>query len=73
MEANENENRIVQNLGIQQRWFRKKVYCKTGLPQEARRVSNTQPNHIPKGARKGTENKAERQKKGKNKDQRRNK
>ena len=59
MEANENENTTVQNL-----WdaanvvLRGKLYCYIDLPQEVRQVSNIQPNITPKGARKGTANKA---------------
>ena len=39
-------------FGIQQKWFQSKVYSNRGLPQEARKVSNKQPNFTPKGARK---------------------
>ena len=36
---------------------KREVYCNTGLKQETRKISNTQPNITPKGARKGTANK----------------
>ena len=59
IEANENENLTVQNL-----WDSVKLsirgdrYRNIGPPQEARKVSNMQPNLTPKRARKGTVNKA---------------
>ena len=31
----------------------REVYCNTSLPQETRKASNIQPNHNPKGTRKG--------------------
>lgn len=37
---------------------RKEVYSNIDLPQEARKVSHTQPNIIPKGSGKRTANKA---------------
>ena len=38
--------------------LKREVYCNSGLSQETRKVPNTQPNLTPKGARKGTANKA---------------
>ena len=49
MEANENENMTVQIRG---------KYINSGLPWEARSISNMQTNLTPKGPRKGTPNKA---------------
>ena len=68
-ERNDNENTTVQKLGKHQSSPRREVYSNTGLLQEARKISNTQPNLTPKGARKRTTNKAKNQKKkGNNKD-----
>ena len=53
-----------KTFGIQQSSYKREVYSNTGLPQEARKVSNTQPNLIPKRCRKGTVN--SHQKKGNN-------
>ena len=57
MRANENESMTAQNL-----WDAAKaglrVYQNTSLPQEAKVVSNIQPNLKPKGAGKRTANKA---------------
>ncbi len=45
-------------LGCSKGSSRRDVYCNTGPPQEARKVLNIQPNFTPKGAKKGTANKA---------------
>ena len=37
---------------------RREVHRNTGLPQDTREASNTQPKFPPKGAKKGTGNKA---------------
>ena len=37
---------------------KREVYTNTGLTQEARKISNKQPNHTHKGARKRKTNKA---------------
>ena len=59
MKANENEKHDnPKPLGYSKGCSKRKVYCNTGLPQEARKVSNAQPSLIPKEARKGTANKA---------------
>lgn len=58
METNENESLTAQNLWVAAKAVLREVCCNTGLPQEARKVSNTQSNLTPKGARKGTANKA---------------
>ena len=51
METNVNDNTMVQNLQN----VAKKIQSNTGLPQEARKISNKEPNLIPKGVRKRTE------------------
>ena len=53
MEANESENTTVQIL-----YTKREVYSNIDLPQEARKILNTQPNLTPKGAGKRTANKA---------------
>ena len=61
-------------LGCSKSGSKKEVYSNTALPQEARELSNTQPNLAHKGARKRTTNKTwNKQKVGNNKDYSRNK
>ena len=59
MEANENENTTVQNIGMQLGDHKREVYSITDLPQEGRKDSNTQLNLIPKGPGKKTANEAQ--------------
>ena len=47
-----------KSLGFSKGSHKREAYSDTAVPQEARKVSNTQPNLTPKGARKGTANKA---------------
>ena len=52
-----------ENIMIQTPWntakisSKRKVYSKTGLPREIRKISNKQPNLTPKGTRKQRTNK----------------
>ena len=56
-------------LGCRKSGSKREAYSNTGLLQEARKISNKQPNFTPKGARKRTTNKTpNQQKKGNNKD-----
>ena len=53
METNENENTMVQYLwDAAKAVLRRKLIAITGLPQEARKISNNQPNLTHKGVRK---------------------
>ena len=52
-----NENAMYKTSGMQQNSSKREVYSNTGLHQEARKISNKQPNLTPKGARKRTRNK----------------
>ena len=53
---------------------KREVYSNTILPQETRKISNKQPNFIPKGTRERITNKTHsQQKEGNHKDQSRNK
>ena len=62
MEINENENTMVQNLWDgSKNCSKRKVYSKTDLTQEARKMSNKQLNLTPKGARKRRINKIQNQ------------
>ena len=40
-----------KSLGCSKICANREVYSNTGLPQEARKISNKQPNLIPKGAK----------------------
>lgn len=44
----------LKPLGSTKSSSKRKVYSNTGLPQEARTISNKQPNLTPKGTRKRT-------------------
>ena len=54
MESNENENKGPKSLGCSKSNHKRKVYSKTGLLQEARKILNKQPNLTPKRVRKMT-------------------
>ena len=59
MEAYENEDMTVQTLqDAAKAVLRGKIYCNSGLSQEAGKVPSPQPNLTPKGARTGAANKA---------------
>ena len=49
---------LSKPLGCSKGSPKREVHSNTGLLQETRKISNTQPNPTPKGARKGTGNKA---------------
>ena len=56
-------------MGCSKSGHKREVNSNTGLPQEARKISNTQPKLTPRGATKRAANKAQsQQKKGNNKD-----
>ena len=46
-----------KTFGMQQNHSKRKVYSNTGLPEEARKISNKQLKVIPKGAGKRRKNK----------------
>ena len=55
MGKNENKNMMIQNFWDTAKAVINKVeYSNTGLPEEARKISNTQPDLTHKGARKRT-------------------
>ena len=55
LEANDNENTIIQNLWEAAKTaLRGKFIANTILPQETRNISNKQSNLTPKGARERT-------------------
>ena len=57
MEVNENERMTVQNLWDAAKAVIREIYSNTGLLQEAKETSKTQPNLTPRGAEKRTANK----------------
>ena len=52
------KNNSLKPLGCSNTGHKREVYSNTGLLQEARKISNTQPNLTHKGTRKRTTNKA---------------
>ena len=60
--------------GMQQKRSKREIYSDTNLPQKIRKISNKQPNLIPKGDRKRKTSKTQSQQKERNhKDMSRNK
>ena len=45
------ETQGPKSLGCSKSCSKREVYCNTGLPQEARKISNKSPKLTPKGAR----------------------
>ena len=56
MEKNENENNGSKSLRCSKSSSKREGFSNTGLPQEARNISNKHPNLTPKGVRKRTTN-----------------
>ena len=71
LETNYNENTTIQKPKVcSKSRFKREVYSKTSLPQETRKISNTQSNLTPKGTReKGTNTTQNLQKERNHKDQ----
>ena len=60
LETNDNENTMIQNpMECSKRSSKREVYSYTSLPQETRKISNTQSNITPKGTREGRTNKTQ--------------
>ena len=67
------ETQQFKTFGMQQSGPKREIHSNTGLPQEIRKVSNTQPDLIPKPTGERIANKAQiQQEKRNNKDQSRN-